>query len=201
MANRREFIQAGAAISALPLLSNFASPAWASASGMPRLSKAVFDCNFSEGQTFGDEAKRLGIPIHSIDGDITDLWYNDLYHHWKQPGPTAIAGLTGVSSLFCLERFAWKSGLRVLFRADHTQRPDGAVEHRLSGPAELLKRADLNAGRCDWAAGMAQLAAGYSAGMTGPPQTQLSRSSAASQHSQHWIEPLATWIIGPRVQS
>jgi hypothetical protein len=58
---------------------------------------------------------RRGIPIHGIRGDITALWYHDLYFHWRNE-PTPIAGITTSESLFCLELLARDAGLRVTSR-------------------------------------------------------------------------------------
>ena len=71
------------------------------------------------------EARRLGIKVVRTSGDITDFWYTDLSRRWKD-APVAIAGVTAQGPLFCLERFGWDHGLRVVFRdTPGAPAPDG----------------------------------------------------------------------------
>ncbi len=113
MVNRRELLQLGAALGALPLLGA------ARANPVP-LYKVIFDGRSAAGQSFGREVTRLGSPelAHAVAGDVTDVWYHDLYPRWRR-GPVAIAGLTDYAAIFCLERLAWDFGMRTVFRADH----------------------------------------------------------------------------------
>lgn len=116
MASRREFIQASIVASALPIIAVAADVT--SQPDASRFYKVVFDHGFPASVQFGMEMERLGATVHGIRGDITDLWFRDLYYRWKQ-GPAAIAGMTAYGALFCLERLAWDSGMRVLSRTDH----------------------------------------------------------------------------------
>jgi len=54
-------------------------------------------------------------PAHTIDGDVTALWYHTLDPHWRRPG-FVVAGYTGPDALFVLERLAWDRGRRVIER-------------------------------------------------------------------------------------
>ena len=112
MANRREFIQTGIAASVLPVL--------ATAKRLlpqPQFYKVIFDHRFPASREFGAEMEKLGAPVYGIHGDITELWFHDLYHRWRQ-SPAPIAGMTAHGPLFCLERLAWDHGMRVLYRTD-----------------------------------------------------------------------------------
>lgn len=80
--------------------------------------KVIFDHRFPASVEFGSEMANMGAAVHGIHGDITDLWFHDLDHRWKQ-GPAPIAGLTEHGPLFCLERLAWDHGMRVLSRTDN----------------------------------------------------------------------------------
>jgi hypothetical protein len=80
--------------------------------------KVVSDVRFADGDAFANEAERLGASVVRINGDITDFWFNDLSIRWKKSS-VAIAGLTAHGPIFCLERFAWDHGLRVVFRDEH----------------------------------------------------------------------------------
>lgn len=52
-------------------------------------------------------------------GDTSALLYERLVPMWRAQGPAAVAGLTSVSSFFCLSQVAADHGLRVLHRAAH----------------------------------------------------------------------------------
>jgi len=87
------------------------------------LHKAVFDERFPSSVAFARAWHRLGAPVHGIRGDVTSLWYDDLYHAWKR-GPFALAGMTTAESLFCLETLARDAGHCVTSRQPHE---DGLV--------------------------------------------------------------------------
>jgi hypothetical protein len=113
MASRREFLQAGLAVSLLPVVG--------SASESPNqpvpFYKVIFDERFPTSVDFGVEWIARGAAVHAIRGDITDLWFHDLDHQWKKR-PVPIAGLTAHGPLFCLERLAWDHGMRVVSRVE-----------------------------------------------------------------------------------
>jgi hypothetical protein len=88
----------------------------------PQFYKVIFDHRFPASREFGAEMEKLGATVHGIHGDITDLWFHDLYHRWKQ-SPVPTAGMTAHGPLFCLERLAWDHGMRVLYRTD-SEPPD-----------------------------------------------------------------------------
>jgi hypothetical protein len=81
------------------------------------LYKVIFDERFPASVAFALDVNRRGIPMHGIRGDITALWYHDLYFQWKNR-PAPIAGVTTNESLFCLEMLARDAGLRVTHRRD-----------------------------------------------------------------------------------
>ena len=87
------------------------------------LYKVIYDERFPASVAFADQARRHGLPVHGIRGDITALWFHDLDLRWKQ-GPAAIAGLTDANALFCLDLLARDRGMRVKAR---TEWPDSLV--------------------------------------------------------------------------
>lgn len=114
-ATRREFLQAGVAASLLPL----ALPVGRThADAAPALYRVLYDVRFTESVAYGREAARHGLATTGFAGDITDFWYHDLSLQWRQQ-PVSIAGMTTHGPLFCLERWAWDHGLRVVSRAEH----------------------------------------------------------------------------------
>jgi hypothetical protein len=118
MANRREFIQTGFAASMLPILATARELMPQPAAPVFPFYKVIFDRRFAASREFGNEMEKLGAAVYGIHGDITDLWYHDLSHRWKQ-SPAPIAGMTAHGPLFCLERLAWDHEMRVLSRTEH----------------------------------------------------------------------------------
>jgi len=161
MTSRREFLQIGIAASTWPLASQAARAAGIDViAASPRtesvpLYKVVYDTRFPASVAFGRRAAELGSAVHPIDGDMTRLWFDDVYHQWKQ-APVAIAGLTAHGPLFCFERLAWDQGLRVVFRAAHG---DGAsaLNHVVSGPLSMHADARAALARADWSVPMADV--------------------------------------------
>jgi len=197
MSSRREFLQMGVAALALPISAHATlSPASSILDGGPAatpLYKVVFDERFSSSRAFADEADRLGQSIHAIKGDMTDLWYHDLHARWKQE-PVAIAGLTAHGPIFCLERLAWDHRMRVVFRADHRYRADGLVEHALSGPSSMLRRASALSDELNWSGEMANLVSRCPA-----TRSQTSQSNVVGPTAKQTDDPdhLISWVIAP----
>jgi hypothetical protein len=154
MANRREFLQTGVSVTALPpainaLLSGVAS---ARAEGDNAvLHKAIFDDRYAEGRAFAAAIGRFGVPLHALrNGDVTDFWYDELDMLWRER-PAAIAGSTQFGPLFALERLASERGMRVALRVEHQVRPDGTLAHVMTGAPETLALAErLRVERIDW---------------------------------------------------
>jgi len=126
MTTRREFLQAGIAVSALPIGAMIraavpppAAEAATATSAEPSMPfyKAVFDERFADSVAFADQMRRRGVALQAIRGDITDFWYRDLYAEWRK-APAAIAGLTQHGPLFCLEQLARDYRMRVVFREE-----------------------------------------------------------------------------------
>ncbi len=197
MSSRREFLQMGVAALALPISAHAAlSPTSSILDGEPTatpLYKAVFDERFSSSRAFSEEAERLGLSVHGIKGDMTDLWYHDLYTRWQQ-GPVAIAGLTAHGPIFCLERLAWDHRMRVVFRVDHRYRPDGSIEHAISGPSSMLRRATALSDEINWSSEMANL-------VTRCPaiRSQTSQANVIGPTVKRTDDPehLISWVIAP----
>jgi hypothetical protein len=119
---RRELLKIGLTSGALGAIAPAAMFAGAPV-GRHFLHKAIFDERFPTSVSFARAWHRLGAPVHAIRGDVTALWYDDLYFAWKH-GPIALAGMTTAESLFCLETLARDAGHRVTSRQTHE---DGLV--------------------------------------------------------------------------
>jgi hypothetical protein len=201
MTSRRELLQIGIAASAWPLAAQAARAAGfeglggGAAGRLPPLPlyKVVYDTRFAESVSFGRRAASLGAPVHAIQGDMTRLWFYDIYHRW-QKSPVAIAGLTAQGPLFCFERLAWDQGLRVVFRAEH-----GPAGHVLSGPEGLLLDARSVLADADWAAQMATIVTNCPSGRAeiGSATVACARGSGLSPTA----EPLYSWVIAPAARA
>lgn len=195
MTNRREFLQIGIAACTLP----FAAPAAAAfghGSATPTvvpLYAALYDVRFPDGVEFARRIERHGIRAHAFEGDVTRLWYDELYHVWRA-GPAAIAGLTAHGPLFCLERLAWDQGLRVVFRAEH-KLVDRRIEHELTGPGTMLGGAVENAGVAGWAACMADAVVRCPSARNEIALDRRRPTTRAEARASG--EPLYTWVIAP----
>jgi len=197
MSSRREFLQMGVAALALPISTHAAiSPASSFLDSEPAatpLYKVVFDERFSSSRAFAEEAERLGHSVHGIKGDMTDLWYHDLYARWKE-GPAAIAGMTAHGPIFCLERLAWDQRMRVVFRIDHRYRGNGSIEHALSGPSSMLRQAAVLSNEMNWSTEVASLVTRCPA-----VRFQTSQSNVIGPTEKHADDPehLISWVIAP----
>jgi hypothetical protein len=198
MASRREFLQIGVAALALPISARAglkpALSAPAKESAPTPLYKVIFDERHASSRAFADEVKKLGAPLYGMKGDITNLWFNDLDARWKKE-PIAIAGLTEQGPLFCLERLAWDHGMRVVYRADHTYRQDGYMEHELSGSERMLREAvELSSSGPDWSSRVASLLTRCPAS-----RAQASKLTVVTPGTKQSGDPqhLVSWVIAP----
>lgn len=71
----------------------------------------IFDDRFDEATSLAFKVAREGISVRSVQGDVTRLWYDDLYYRWQNK-PGAVGGITTINALFCLETLGADAGLR-----------------------------------------------------------------------------------------
>jgi hypothetical protein len=202
MTNRREFLHMGVAALSLPI----AARAGVSPEMFGRekqveaepLYKIFFDERFAACTRFADEAKRRSMPVCAIRGDITEVWFSDLYYRWKE-APAAIAGMTAPGPIFCLEMLARDAGMRLVLRADHrwpTRQgaPDGRIEHKLAGPESVLRRAaGLETSAPSWPESMAELVAEFPREREAAAKANFTGTAPNENDSEH----LVTWVLAP----
>jgi uncharacterized protein YcsI (UPF0317 family) len=113
MANRREFLQGSAVLSVLAM---FPARALLDASAMASPYKVLVDPRHGASVAFGAAMAERGVAVHHLNkGDVTSLWRNELAAVWRER-PVALAGVTDVAPLFCLEQLGRQYGLRVVHR-------------------------------------------------------------------------------------
>jgi hypothetical protein len=201
MTNRREFLHMGVAALGLPLAARAgaSSGIFAGSDGQSDeqraepLYKILLDQRYSACARFAEEMERRALSAHPIHADITKLWYDDLYHRWKQ-GPVAIAGMTAPGAIFCLETLARDAGMRVALRVDH-RRTGQRIEHEFAGPVESLTlAAEVETSPERWPEKMAEMVARFPA-ERGRAMTARYSGQADTSHEE-W-EHLVTWVIAP----
>jgi hypothetical protein len=195
MTSRREFLKVGLTASALPIAARAELPFAVASQPVVPLYKVLYDTRFTASVAFGQRAGARGLAVHAIDGDITRIWYDDLYHRWRE-GAVAIAGLTARGALFCLERLAWDQRLRVVFRGEHTV-AGTHLAHVFEGPASLVPTAATAAAGRSWAADLADVVGECPLGRLERHRAGTMTAGAAALPS----ETLYSWVIAPVVRA
>jgi hypothetical protein len=226
MPNRREFLQTGAAVSALAI-HGLRPPSAAALSAAPvalALHKAIYDDRYDEGRRFAATAGAYGVPLRALDaGDITRFWYGELDPLWRRE-PVAIAGLTQLGPLFVVEQLAAERRLRVALRVEHRSAVDGSLEHVAEGPSATLARVtELRDAGLEWPELMAVLACLASSDASsatrakfttpGPAATLAAAAptepSVIHYYTPHAVQqgygpaldgPLVSWVAAPRAR-
>lgn len=197
MTNRREFLLIGVTATALPLASRAAQAVGvdlAEGDAVP-LYAVVYDTRFAASVEFARRAEALGFRTRAIEGDMTRLWYEDLYHRWKR-GPAAIAGLTAHGPLFCFDQLARDQGMRVVFRGEHRPVPQG-TRHEFSGPAPMLTEALAVGGARAFGAPLADVVGRCPRGRS--EITSARTRSSARLELPGDDDALYSWVIAPAV--
>ena len=226
MPNRREFLQTGAAVSAIAANNVIVRGAEAVGVRPPvALRRAIYDDRYAEGRRFAEVVAAHGVPTRALDdGDITRFWYDELEPLWKRE-PVAIAGFTQFGPMFVVERLALERGLHVVLRVEHCGGAGGPLAHSFSGARETLElAAGFETLHSDWPGLVAALACSVgpddsprhaAALATAAPAPRLGPSSATPAPSViHYYTPLAvqqghapafdgplySWVVAPRAQ-
>lgn len=196
MTSRRQFLQIGVAATAWPLVAGAAHAAGVDARLWTPLLGVVYDTRFPESVAFARRGAARGLRTHPIDGDMTRLWYDEVYHRWRER-PMALAGLTAHGPLFCFAELARDVGMRVVFRAEHRPAVGGATQHAFTGPVPMLSEALDACGTPTslWAA-MADVVAHCPGG-----RTEIASAERSSGTASPDTGTLYTWVIAPAVRA
>lgn len=192
MANRRQFLQTAAALSAASLSTTGAHGREADTAAVSP-SIIVLDRRHDAAQAFGRHALDHGAPVHEIEGDITQLWLSTLRPQWTV-NRTMIAGLTERPALFLLEHLGFDFDMRVVFEAEHAPGAQGAYTHKVLRSAMPALEDELHAAGRRW-----PLALG-AAMLQGEPAALYSKLPSGAAMAAHLGEEqkLYSWIIAPR---
>ena len=146
MTTRRRFIGTALAVGAATLsaaviapgIRSAPAPAAGQADYLP-LERVLFDVRFDASALFAATASSSSARTSAIESSVHDLWYTDLYHHWRDR-KSPVAGMTDFRTLFLLEMMAADAGMRVVHRIHH-HRTGADYRHDVFGP--LSHRAEL----------------------------------------------------------
>ena len=198
MTDRRTFLKTGITALALPMIARnafslpLAAPAEKHSYVVPY--KIIYDERYHDSVAFAGEAKKLGAAVRGIKGDVTDLWYNDLYHEW-QKGPAAIMGMTTEDALFCLQILAQDRRMHVVFRVDHNYLSGNKVEHVITGTARVPHEvAELASVGPAWNIRMSNVVMQFPDERVNPAETRIITQLDRTVTDQ---QPLVTWVIAP----
>jgi hypothetical protein len=192
MANRREFIQAGAAMAATALPNLSVVTGIGASLG---IYKVIYDQRFAFARRFGAAAQERSANVAAIEGDVHDLWYHDLYHQW-QAAPVAIAGMTTFNPMFLLAMFAQDVGMRLIYRANHRPGENGTAAHELFGPkAQQLRYQELGDSGAQWGKAAARIVLSWPADAVSV--SRVDSNIADANRRMVGPETLVSWIIAP----
>ena len=199
--NRREFLQIGVSATAWPLVAQTLQatgieplPEPVPPSLVP-LSLVVYDTRFAESVAFAERCAALGLRTRAIEADMTRLWYDEIYHRWKE-GPQPIAGLTAHGPMFCFTELARDVRMRLVFRAEHQLGADGLMAHDVHGPEAMVSQA---IGACERPSGLGSAMAGV---VTRCPigRTAITSARAGIERRPTDEDALYTWMIAPAIR-
>jgi hypothetical protein len=196
MTSRRGFIQASVAMATAGALGTVAVSLGSRPTVKPHA--VVVDQRFAESVEFGRTLALLGAHTYAMRGDVTDVWYSQLYPLWKAGG-VAVAGLTGSGVLFCLERLAWDHGLRVVQRGSHQPFGEDGIQHAMLGAADPGTMKVQTAGRSTaWATALARsISQMESPCRAVPPGLALRPICATRRTDKGANSALFSWVIAP----
>jgi hypothetical protein len=195
MTTRRTFIQAAA--TAVPVsLAALKMGSASTAASVVDLHAVVIDADHAAARSLGRRLGAYGANVLSLrEGDVTALWLNEIRGAWAAK-PTAIAGLTTPSALFCFEQLAFSHGLRVVFHAEHIVLPEGRVEHQLQrgGSIPDFSAEDLARSGQRWPTRLADALSGRAKPHGRRPGPSLAALQPAMPDG---ATLLTSWIIAP----
>ena len=157
------------------------------------LERVLFDARFEASVRFAAAARSRSAKTSAIENSVHDLWYTDLYHHWRERR-SPIAGMTDFRSLLLLEMMAADAGMRVVHRIHHHSTGPG-YRHDIFGPlalrAELVGR--MSGAHDAWAPEAAGIVTSWPSHLTTPDAGRSDILTAKRQELD--LQTPISWII------
>ena len=191
MANRRQVIGAGLALSALPLLGG-SLPAGERLVATPiRVGRLLVDARFADAAQMAVQATGEGRQATAMPRDVLGLWHDELLPAFRDGRLAALGGITTDTGFFLMRTLAADQYLRVLYQAGHAPAEGGVVRHRLSGNASTLTVLAGGPALQDW-----RLRFGQAFGACQPAGQTVQRTVlTASACEDLRREALVSWVI------
>lgn len=188
MVTRRTFLS-GAAVSSA-ILGAPAARAVSRAEASPVPGRAIIDRSLPGGEAFAQGAREHGAAVEWFSGDVSLLWLTKLTPMLRARAEP-IAGLTHAGALFCLERWAWDLGMRVVMRVDHVPTAGGGWRHEDGARLPAAAAAHLQAAGPDFARQAAAVA------FAGSSLWGDCTHAAAARGGDGQPDPIVSWVIAP----
>jgi hypothetical protein len=151
---RRQWLKTAVATTAgSSLMATHAHAALSSAPAQPAV-RVVFDRRLTSASAFAANAGAMGLRSAGIDGDVTQLWFQDLAPVASRQG-LALLGHTALMPKVCLEQMAADHWHAVRVSIEHVP-GTGGMEHRITAPpAAIAGLQRWFASAPDWRSGLA----------------------------------------------
>ena len=150
----------------------------------------LLDRSAPRAQSFAHVARRLGAQVAFTDGDLTDLWTQDLEQRWRA-APAMMAGLTRPGAVSFLQLMGQRNRMRLVVRIDHQLMQTG-VRHDGFVPAPLAARARKELA-ADWITGAAGLV--IADAVAGQPTAFSFETDGGVSRGQE--DRFVSWLIAP----
>ena len=188
MMSRRNFCQATLISAVAAELAVTPAGAETPVEGGP--SAILFDRNIPQSQDFAGHLSASGRPAFGFATDPSHLWLEHLAAPMLS-SPARIAGLTTQGALFCLERWGWEAGMRVMLRIDHVGLASGGWHHSLASRPDHPALAEMRAAGSGFGSVSARLVRSGSGAWTDSTHAAPPRIAGPAG------EKLVSWVIAP----
>jgi len=196
LATRRDVLMGGPAILALTAITGplagartQSGPDTSRMLGSPY--KVVFDQRQPTAQSFAHRAAAMGYTVYGLADDPTSLWYDDLYHRWRD-APVAVAGMTTEHVALCLKLYAQDAGLREVYSGKHRLGQDGVAEHHFHSSVPVTRATLLE--RYDWSEDVVRLISSADTLPTPRRQFMVRGGDTAGLQTD---QSLVSWLFAP----
>lgn len=140
MTNRRQFLKASIATSALATSLPVDAATLFAGSSSKALADFIYDDRFLLGVQMAQNMVQRSTRTHAISGDVAEIWYNHLVPDLAN-GPRTIGGLTTLGGLFVMARLGHDAGLTLAMRGSHHIKSDGrTISHAMMAPEHSQRR-------------------------------------------------------------
>jgi hypothetical protein len=194
MANRRQLIGAGLALTVLPSVGG--SLGWRDSPGPAPIpvGRWLVDARFPDAVALAAHAAPAAGTTTVLDRDVLGLWHDVLLPVVTRDQGAAFGGVTTDTTLFLMRTLAADHRMRVVYRADHARPVSGVMRHRLAGSARMLSPLAAGSGLgVDWKRHFGQaLGACHAAGR---PVTRTVLTACDPRDPRD--QTLVSWVIAP----